>query len=353
MSKQPFLLYGANGYTGRLIARMAGDYGLEPVLAGRNETAIREMAAELQLPFRIFDLSDTAKLHEALSSVTLVVHAAGPFKDTVVQMTEACLQTGTHYLDINGDIEVFERCKQYDAAAKQKGVMLLPGAGFDVVPTDCLALQLKNQMPDAETLELAFASNGGGVSHGTALTITSKLGQGGCERIEGKMVRKPIGRKKLSLELGGRKRFLISIPWGDISTAYTTTGIKNITVYTQATAKAYYVLKAQFLFNWLLRTEWVRNIIRRKIKQRAAGPSDEMRANARTWVWGITTNSAQKKLEAQISCADGYTFTAHSCLHIARKVLEGNHPPGYQTPASAYGAALLYEIEGVKRESVL
>src|SRR5258705_1657557 len=143
MQSNSFLLYGANGYTGDLIARYAREYDLSPILAGRRKEVIEPLANKLQLPHRIFDLNDTGALHTALKEVKAVIHAAGPFQYTAKQMIEACLQTQTHYLDINGDIAVFEMIQQYDEAAKKAGVMLLPGAGFDVVPTDCVALQLK------------------------------------------------------------------------------------------------------------------------------------------------------------------------------------------------------------------
>jgi short subunit dehydrogenase-like uncharacterized protein len=158
-----YLLYGANGYTGKLIAKLSAAYGLKPILAGRSENLIRPLADELQLPCHIIDLQDTAALKEALSSVKLVLHAAGPYVHTAKQMIEACLQTQTHYIDINGDISVFEMLKKYDAAAKEKNIMLMPGVGFDVVPTDCIALLLKNKMPDATHLKLAFGSIGGGL----------------------------------------------------------------------------------------------------------------------------------------------------------------------------------------------
>ena len=180
MQTNTFLLYGANGYTGELIARYAIQYNLHPILAGRKKELIEPLATKLNLPFKIFSLDDTVALHAALKEVKVVIHAAGPFQFTAKQMIEACLQTGTHYLDINGDIAVFELIKTYDAAAKKAGVMLLPGAGFDVVPTDCIALQLKKLLPDAVALQLAFASVGGGLSHGTAITMATKAGEGGC-----------------------------------------------------------------------------------------------------------------------------------------------------------------------------
>ena len=176
MQKTKFLLYGANGYTGRLITELAAQYNLQPVLAGRNRQSIEALAAEHHLTSRIFNLDDAEVLKEALEDVAVVLHAAGPFKYTAWPMLEACLQTGTHYVDITGEIEVFEIAKKYDSAAHEAGIMILPGAGFDVVPTDCLALYLHNQLPDATALQLAFASTNGGVSHGTALTMLEGLG---------------------------------------------------------------------------------------------------------------------------------------------------------------------------------
>jgi len=346
MSGNSFLLYGANGYTGTLIAKYAAEYDLQPILAGRREDAINALADQLNLPYIIFDLTNTAQLIAALQQVKVVVHAAGPFADTARQMIDACLHTGTHYLDINGDINVFEQIKSLDTQAKEKSIMLLPGAGFDVVPTDCMALHLKNNLPDATHLKLAFASLGGGVSHGTAMTIVNKLGEGGAARENGIIVKKPLGEKGMWVNFGSTKLFVMSIPWGDIATAHFTTGIPNIESYTAIKPTVYRLLKLQKLFNWMLRTEAVKNIIRKKIKQRPAGPDDEMRSKAKSLVWGEASNAKGQKVTHHFTCADGYTLTALSCLIIAKKVLEGNLKPGYQTPASCYGEELIKEIPG-------
>lgn len=350
MNSNTFLLYGANGYTGRLIANYAAQYNLQPVLAGRSEDAIKPMAEQLKLSYKIVDLANTSQLVEALQEIKVVVHAAGPFAATARPMIEACLQTGTHYLDINGDISVFEQIKSWDARAKEKNIMLLPGAGFDVVPTDCMALQLKNKLPDATHLKLAFASIGGAVSHGTAMTIVNKLGEGGAARENGRIVKKPLGEKGIWVDFGSTKLFVMSIPWGDVSTAYFTTGIPNIESYTAVKPIAYKILKLQKLFNWLLRTEGIKNIIRKKIKQQPAGPDDEKRSKAKSLVWGEAKDATGKIVTGHFTCADGYTLTALSSLIITKKVLGGNFKPGYQTPASCYGEALIWEIPGTVKD---
>ena len=140
MENNKFLLYGANGYTGRLIAGLAASYGLVPVLAGRNKKSIVALAKELDLDYRIFSLKDTRSLENSLLEVPLVLHAAGPFQFTSRLMIEACLKTNTHYLDITGEISVFEQAKRFDEKAKAAGLMIMSGVGFDVVPTDCMAI---------------------------------------------------------------------------------------------------------------------------------------------------------------------------------------------------------------------
>ena len=347
-----FLLYGANGYTGELIARHAAQYGLQPILAGRRREALEPLANQLGLPYLVIDLNDTAALTAALRNVKLVVHAAGPFAHTAKQMVEACLQTGTHYTDINGDISVFELLKTYDAAAQKAGIMVMPGVGFDVVPTDCIALSLKQQLPDATHLQLAFATDGGSISHGTAITMAGKLGEGGAVRRNGQITRAPLGGEGMYVDFFAgkgptKKMFVMSIPWGDISTAHFTTGIPNITTYTGMKPKVYKMLKWHGLFNWLLRMEWVRNIIKKKIAQRPAGPNDEQRSKAIGYVWGKATNAAGQTATAGLCGPEGYTITLHATLLIAQKILNGQLATGYQTPAKVYGAGLIGEVPGV------
>jgi len=332
---------------------MAAQYNLYPILAGRNKQAIEALAAQHHLLCRVVSLDEADALQEALQDVAVVLHAAGPFKYTAWPMLEACLQTGTHYIDITGEIEVFEIAKKYDAAAHEAGIMILPGAGFDVVPTDCLALYLQNQLPDATHLQLAFASTNGGVSHGTALTMLEGLGEGGAIRERGRIVKKPLGHKGMWVDFGEKTLFVMTIPWGDVSTAYHTTRIPNIEVYTGMAPKVYRALKFQGLYNWLLRKNFVRNKIKQSLQKREPGPDAAQRAAGKSLVWGQVSNYKSQKVEARLTGPNGYTTTAHTSLLIVQKVLAGNFTSGYQTPASAYGADLILEVPGMERATKL
>jgi short subunit dehydrogenase-like uncharacterized protein len=343
------LLYGANGYTGKLIAELAESYGLSPILAGRNEPLIRQLSEQYHLPYRIGTLENSAGIDELLNDITVVIHAAGPFSITAKPMIEACIRNKVHYLDITGEIPVFEMAKKYHTAALEAGIMVMPGTGFDVVPTDCMALSLKEKMPDATHLELAFTNLGGGLSHGTATTMAQSLGEPGVIRENGKMTRSLIGAKHRLIDFGKGPWMVMSIPWGDISTAFHTTGIPNIITYTGITNSMYRVVRLQVLFNWLLRTKWVRKQALGYINRKPAGPSAEDRKKGVSLVWGEVSNAAGEKQSARLRGPDGYTLTAHSSLIITKKVLDGNFTPGYQTPAGCYGSGLILEVPGTEK----
>lgn len=344
-----FLLYGANGYTGKLILKYAEDYNLTPVLAGRTEHKIKPLAEQYGCEYFIFDLNDTYAIEEILADFEMVLHVAGPFKNTAKQMIEACINSNTHYLDITGEIEVFELAHTYHQQALAAGIMLLPGTGFDVVPTDSMAVYLKNQLPDATHLELAFANVGGRVSHGTAMTMVENLGEPGKERRNGKIVDVGMGKHHRWIQFPEKKTYVASIPWGDVSTAYYSTNIPNIITYMGMPPSQARWMRWGNWFGWLMRTSFVRNLAKKKVNAAPAGPSDEQRSKAKSLIWGRVKNAQGTIKEAQLTTPEGYTLTAKSSLIIARKVLSGNAPIGFQTPAKAYGADLIFEIGNVER----
>jgi short subunit dehydrogenase-like uncharacterized protein len=347
-----FLLYGATGYTAGLIIRFAATYHLTPILAGRNEDKIKVLAEKNQLSYRIFDIDDPNTIIEQIKDVEVVLHCAGPFMFTAKNMMAACIAAGVHYLDITGEIPVFELAASNDEAATNANMMLMSGVGFDVVPTDCMALYLKQKMPDATHLKLAFGALQGGLSQGTALTMAEGLGQPSAARVNGTIVPVPLGNKAMVVPFSEKKLFCMTIPWGDVSTAYYSTGIPNIETYTATNPKTYKWVKYYKYIGWLLRTEFMKNRLRNKIKSRPAGPSDHRRAKSRSLVWGEVSNGKQT-IAATWSGVEGYTFTAHAALLITQKVLAGNWKKGFQTPAKMYGADLAMEIADSTRQDIV
>ncbi len=348
MKKYQIIIYGSYGYTGELIVEESLSKNFSILLAGRNEQRLKIQSEKTGYPYKAIDLNHHTALVELLKEGEVLVNAAGPFKNTASQMVEACIEAKTHYLDINGDISIFELIKTYGYKAKYAGIMLMSGTGFDVVPTDCIAVKLKNKMPDAISLKIAFANIEGGVSHGTASTVASRLGEKAVRRVDGKLVPIALGKNGMWIDFGEKKLFAMSIPWGDISTAYVSTGIPNIESFMSVKPKVYKALKFQGLVNWLLKTQVVRKIIQKKIDSKPAGPNFEERKKSYSLVWAEVKNKKGETLSARIKTPEAYNLTATASLLIAEKVLSGNFQPGFQTPAKTYGENLVFEIDGVR-----
>ncbi len=349
----PFLLYGAYGYTGRLIVERALERGLRPVLAGRREAPLRQMAGATGLPWRAVSLDDPAGLDAALAGVPAVLHAAGPFARTARPMAEACLRTGTHYLDITGEIAVFEALAARDAEAKAAGVVLLPGVGFDVVPTDSLAAHLKRRLPGATRLALAFQSVGGSsISHGTALTLVENLAGGGAVRRGGRIVPVPAAYRTRRVDFGRGPVAVTTIPWGDVSTAYHSTGIPDVEVYTRLAASARRVLVVSRYLGWLLGSGPAQRFLKRRIDAAAPGPTDAQRARGKSLVWGEVEDDRGRRAAARMQTPEGYTLTAMTAVGAVEEVVAGHVGPGFRTPSLAFGPDWILGFEGVAREDL-
>lgn len=340
-----WMIYGATGYTGALIAREAKARGLKPVLAGRTADKLRTLAAELDLDTRVFPLDRPGEVDRGLEGIGLVLHCAGPFSRTSAPMIEACLRNRTHYLDITGEIPVFEHAHAQSGRARPADVVLCPGVGFDVIPTDCVARALKEALPDATHLLLGFDA-GAGVSPGTAKTAAESAGNGGRVRRAGRMVTVPLGHAPRRIDFGNGLKSAMTIPWGDVATAYYSTGIPNIAVYVPAPAPAIAVAKAANLLRPLLRTKRVRTVLAGLAEKYVTGPDAATRDQAATHVWGEVRNAHGEVRTARIRTANGYSVTVTGSLAVVHHLLEASVTGGAYTPAMLLGPRLVETLPG-------
>lgn len=342
-----WMIYGANGYTGKLMVEEAVRRGLRPVLAGRNVAALEPIGKKYGLPVRAFPLDNAESARNGLNGIGLVMHCAGPFSATCKPMLEACLEVGAHYLDITGEIDVFAHCHAQHARAQQRNIVVMPGSGFDVVPTDCLAAHLKAELPSATHLVLAFEA-GGGPSPGTAKTGVEGLGKGGRARIDGKMTRVPLAWKTRTFERDGEQRFAMTIPWGDVYTANISTGIPNIEVYMGVPPSSAQRLRRIRWLGPLLGTRPVQSFMKKRIEKSVPGPSEEKRAKTQTWVWGEVRDGEGREAKARMVTPNGYELTVTAGLGIVQKLLGVERPPGgYYTPSMLMGSDYVLTLPGV------
>jgi short subunit dehydrogenase-like uncharacterized protein len=344
-------IYGANGYTGRLIARAAAERGLAPVLAGRSREAIAEIASELGCDARIFDLGNPERIAGELSGCGVVIHCAGPFSATASPMIAACLAARIHYTDITGEIEVFEHAFAEDAAARATGVVVCPGTGFDVVPTDCLAATLAAALPDATRLALGFDSRSA-LSRGTAATSVEGLGHGSCVREGGVLRRIPLGSRSRRIDFGDGEKLATAIPWGDVSTAFRTTGIGNVEVYVPVSPKALANLRRLGRLGWFLRLRPVQSLLKSRIARRLPGPDESARERTPVYVWGEVENASGRRVTARLRVPNGYTLTRDAAVAVAERLLAGGAPAGFTTPARLMGRDFVTRLPGVSQFSL-
>lgn len=336
-----WMIYGANGYTGELIARRAVAEGKRPVLAGRDARRIGELGAELGLETRAFDLHNPD-----LRGIAVVLHCAGPFIHTSAPMVDACLASRAHYLDITGEIDVFESVYARGDEARAAGISLISGVGFDVVPTDCLGALLSERLPDANELWLAFStSRGSSISRGTMRTMIENLGRGGAIRQDGRIVRVPTAFEVREIPFHGGARSAVTIPWGDVSSAYRTTGIPNIRVYTGISKRGLKRIRRLARIERLLAFRPLRMALLR-MAPRSSGPTTEQRQRGSVELWGRVSNGRAEKSLA-MTTPDGYELTAAAALLAVERVLDGGVSTGALTPSQAFGTGFALALPGV------
>lgn len=344
------LVYGSYGYSGDLIARHALERGIRPILAGRREQPLAAQARELGLDHRAFSLDDTRAARDALGDVDVVMHCAGPFSRTSQAMVEHCIATRTHYLDIAGEALVLEALAGHDDDARAADIMLMGGVGFDVVPTDCLAAHLHRRLPTATSLQLGFQMVDIGMpTRGTLHSAVEGSMEGGMVRRAGELTPVPTAWKRRTIDFGDGPRVAVTIPWGDVATAYHSTGIPNIEVYMGTTRLGLLGQRVARPASHLLRIGLVHRLVTGLIDRQPAGPDAETLRTSRCLVWGTATDDAGASVTSRLRCPGPYGLTALTAVEVIQRTLDARVQPGFMTPSSMYGPDFILDIPGVVR----
>ncbi len=342
----PLMIYGANGYTGQLITADAVKRGIKPVLAGRNRDALDALAAPHKLTRRTFELNDATEIDRHLDGVRVLLNCAGPFSRTCAPLLAACLRRKIHYLDITGEIDVFAHCHRTHKQAQHAGIVVAPGVGFDVVPTDCLAAMVKQRLPDATYLVLAFEATGG-PSPGTAKTSVEGLAKGGRARIDGEVREVPLAWKSREFtRKDGSHRTAMTIPWGDVFTAYISTAIPNIETYMAVSAKTVSRVRLLRHLRWFLGMPMLQRYLQGKAGQ-TPGPDKKRRDDTFCEIWAEARNAQDKQVAASMRTPNGYDLTVSASLGIVEHLLVNSPPGGYYTPSMLMGADYVLGLPGV------
>lgn len=338
------MIYGANGYTGELITREATRRGLRPIIAGRSEGKLRALSSELSLEVRAFDV---AKAADHLADIKVLLNCAGPFSATAAPLVDACLDTATHYIDITGEIDVFQYCHGRDERAREAGVILCPGTGFDIVPTDCLAASLKSRLPDAHTINLAF-NLGTKPSIGTAKTAVEGLSRGGLIRRDHALRTVSNAYDIRRIPFPGGQRWAATIPWGDVFTSGISTGVPNGMVYVAMPLPVAVLMRLSGPFRSLMSSSFMQQRLNKIVERMfKGGPDEQARDKERAELWGEAINQAGKTVTLKFTSPNAYRLTVDAAVEIASHCLTDTERTGYMTASMLMGEDLITKLPDV------
>ena len=339
------LIYGANGYTGKLIIKKAILQSLNIVISGRNKKEISKLADKNNLNYFTSTPKELQKNFQLLEKFDLLLNCAGPFSKTAKPIIKACLSSKTHYLDITGEIDIFRLGKSFDNKAKDSNIIICPGVGFDVIPTDCLAAALSKKLPDADELILGFESTAKKISPGTMATSIESLGYGGKIRKNGKITSVPLAYKTKKIDFGNGIKTMVTIPWGDVATSYYSTNIENISVYIPMHEKQIKKIKMVWKLSWLLKSKFVQNFMKKKVKMKIKGPNFDERKSSKMFVWGQIIKG-KEILEGKFITENGYNVTVNGSLAVINFISNNKLKGGYYTPSQLCGKELIEQLPG-------
>ncbi|MGW0570309.1 saccharopine dehydrogenase family protein [Streptomyces tauricus] len=311
-SPPALLIYGATGYTGRLIAEEAVRIGLEVAVAGRDRTKVEALAARLRVPGRTFALDDPETVREELRGARVLLNVAGPFSSTAERLIDACIAEGVHYLDTTAEFAIFALTEERSGAAAAAGVMLVPGVGWDVVPSDAVAVHAARRTPRPVGLRVALKVTGG-FSRGSVASAAGIAELTGLVRSEGQLVRR-ADAAPAAFDFGAGPQDCAPVPTGDLITAVHSTGLRNVEVFMCSDGA-----------------------IPAPGEELPEGPTPAERSEGRYWALAEVTDADGSVVRSVIETPTGYTYTQLSAVAAAARALDGQQPAGFRSPSQAFG----------------
>ena len=315
------LIYGATGYTGRMAAQRARALGLPFEIGGRNRQALVDFAEQLGVPYRVFE-ADADAAH-SLSGISVLLNFAGPFAHTAPALMAACIEARVDYLDITAEINIYRLAEQLSVPAAAAGVMLLPGVGWDVVPTDSLAAHAVQRVANPLALSIALQVPGS-MSRGSAMSVGEIIGAGVLARIDGELVSTP-GAQPRHFDFGDGAVLCVPLSFGDLVTGWHTTRIPNIAMFVHISGDAFPEGDLSLLPD---------------------GPSAQERDAHRARAVVEVMAQDGSRVCSRIETVNGYSYTPLAAIEAARRVLDGDRWAGFATPVGVFGSGFAESIPG-------
>jgi short subunit dehydrogenase-like uncharacterized protein len=343
------VLFGATGYTGRLVAEAMVERGLRPVLAARGRDRLEALAAELGgLETALADVSDPASVRALVERGDVLVTTVGPFARWGAPAAAAASSAGAHYLDSTGEPafirEVFER---YGRAAEQSGAAMLTAFGYDWVPGNLAGgLALKRAGQDAVRVDVGYFLTGrASMSGGTMASSVGALADPSFSFRDGRVQTERGAKRVRSFQIGSKKRDAISVGTSEhFALPRFAPQLREVNTYLGWFGPLSRPMQAMSIGTRLPgASKLLKSVGERFVKGSTGGPDAEARAKGGSHIVAIAYDSAGRELaEAHLTGVDGYTFTGRILAWGAQRAAEGGlQASGALGPVDGFGLVAL------------
>ena len=353
----PVAVYGATGYTGRLVARELRRRGIELILCGRSPQKLKQRGAEFEpeVPVRVASVDDLDALRHAFADCPVVINCAGPFSRFGEPVVQAAVESATHYVDTTGEQlymhRVFER---FADAAHAADVAVIPGMGFDYVPGDLICRLAGEGHEPLRELVVAYAVQGFGATRGTMHSALEAMRGGALDYRDGDWRAAGLAPMRASFTFPdpiGRQP-MVRYPSGEVVTVPRHTRTAAVTSLIAAAAFSPHPAVADVVGLALpgaalaLRTP-LKSMIDVAIDRLPEGPSAEDRAKARFTIVALARGEDGTTGRGIVRGADMYGLTAVTAVEGATRLIgEGGGHAGVLSPASAFDSAAFLDALG-------
>lgn len=346
----PVAVYGATGYTGRLVAGELRRRNVELVLCGRTAPRLRDLASQLDVraPVRVASVDDLDGLRHSFADCPAVINCAGPFSRLGEPVIKAAVESATHYLDTTGEQLYMQRVfERFGDAARAAEVAVIPGMGFDYVPGDLICRLAAQGHEPLRELVVAYAVQGFGATRGTMHSALEAMRGGALDYRHGSWRRAGLAPGRVSFtfpEPVGRQPML-RFPSGEVVTVPRHTRTDAVTSLISASAFVPHPAAADMARLALpgaalaMRTP-LKSMIDLAIDRLPEGPSAQERARARFTVAALARGQDGTTGHGLVRGADMYGLTAVTAVEGATRLLgDGATRAGVLSPASAFDPA--------------
>ena len=346
MIQNDWLIYGANGYTGRILVEQAAKQGHKPVIAGRSPEKIKPLAEQYDLPYSILDLHDINALSEKVADFKLISNFAGPFPLTARPIAEACLENGINYIDVSGDLNTIQYIFDLNEKARAKSIVMIPAAGFITYATECLAHYIAEQIDETKFIELGVYIIGG-TSRGTAISTVDSIKDGCLIRKDHQLIPVKFGKDTKKIPFPDGRKPAWAVPLAELLTVHKALTIPDIKVFNVMPHFLHLLRLIAPLIQKTMKIEVFKRIAKKIAAKQPEGPTREQNLNTKSYLWARAGDKIGNEKQAWLETPEAYYFTALLNIRFAEVIL-GSDLKGSITPSEAFGKDLIFDFEKVK-----